>query len=260
MLIRSHECKQDGYEISHNGKVITIFSASNYYEEGSNRGAYIKLNPDLTPRFVQYQVSKSTCKKQTLHQRVATIELSALKCLREKLYTHKSELIAAFRRYDQNGTDLLTIKRNALLTGRISPSQWASAVESVLHLGLPWRTLRSRLVHQAQDGSIIYRSSFDDLEIKLPIKEVQPSLVETLCRYKADLEMIFNMIDKDHSGLISIAEFRQTWKLFNLHLKNNIDDKAIDNLARSIDVNQDGSIDFNEFLEAFHVVHKFEKR
>lgn len=63
-----------------------------------------------------------------------------------------------------------------------------------------------------------------------------------------------------HLGLISIDEFRQTWKLFNLHLKNNIDDKAIDNLARSIDVNQDGSIDFNEFLEAFHVVHKFEKR
>ncbi|XP_066478234.1 serine/threonine-protein phosphatase with EF-hands 1 [Tiliqua scincoides] len=247
MLIRSHECKQDGYEISHNGKVITIFSASNYYEEGSNRGAYIKLNPDLTPRFVQYQVSKST-RKQTLHQRVTTMELSALKCLREKLYTRKSELIAAFRQYDRN------------CTGRISPSEWASAVESVLHLGLPWRTLRSRLVHQAQDGSILYRSSFEELEIKLPIKEVQPSLVETLCRYKADLEIIFNMIDKDHSGLISIDEFRQTWKLFNLHLKNNIDDKAIDNLARSIDINQDGSIDFNEFLEAFHVVHKFEKR
>ncbi|XP_077199240.1 serine/threonine-protein phosphatase with EF-hands 1 [Paroedura picta] len=247
MLIRSHECKQEGYEISHNGKVITIFSASNYYEEGSNRGAYIKLNPDLIPRFVQYQVNKDT-RKKTIRQRVSTVELSALKSLREKLYTHKSELIAAFRQHDPNDT------------GKISPSQWASAMESVLHLDLPWRTLRSRLVHQVQDGSVEYLSSFDALEIELPIKEVQPSLVETLCRYKADLEIIFNMIDKDHSGLISIDEFRQTWKLFNLHLQIDVDDDSIDSLARSIDFNKDGNIDFNEFLEAFHVVHKFESR
>uniref|UniRef100_A0A8D0EBM4 Serine/threonine-protein phosphatase n=1 Tax=Salvator merianae TaxID=96440 RepID=A0A8D0EBM4_SALMN len=245
MLIRSHECKQEGYEICHNGKVITVFSASNYYEDGSNRGAYIKLNPDLIPRFVQYQVSKST-QKQTLHQRVTAIELSAVKCLREKFYIHKSELIAAFRQYDPN------------YTGKISLSDWATAVASVLHLDLPWRTLRSRLVSLTQDGCIEYLSSFENLEIKLPIKE--PSLVETLYRYKADLEIIFNMIDRDHSGLISVDEFRQTWKLFNLHLRNNIEDDSIDSLAHSIDLNKDGSIDFHEFLEAFHVVHKFENR
>ncbi|TFK10244.1 epoxide hydrolase 3-like [Platysternon megacephalum] len=247
MLIRSHECKQEGYEISHDGQVITIFSASNYYEDGSNRGAYLKLNPDLIPRFVQYQVSKCT-RKQTLHQRVSVVEWSALKSLREKLYSRRSELIAAFRQYDPNNT------------GRISATEWASAVESVLHLDLPWRTLRSRLVQLAPDGSVEYLSCFNDLEIEPAIKEVQPALVETLYRYRTDLEIIFNIIDKDHSGLISIEEFRQTWKLFNSHLKIDIDDESIDNLARSIDFNKDGSIDFNEFLEAFHVVNKFENK
>uniref|UniRef100_A0A674IRE3 Serine/threonine-protein phosphatase n=1 Tax=Terrapene triunguis TaxID=2587831 RepID=A0A674IRE3_9SAUR len=247
MLIRSHECKQEGYEISHDGQVITIFSASNYYEDGSNRGAYLKLNPDLIPRFVQYQVSKCT-RKQTLHQRVSVVEWSALKSLREKLYSRRSELIAAFRQYDPN------------YTGRISATEWASAVESVLHLDLPWRTLRSRLVQLAPDGSVEYLSCFNDLEIEPAINEVQPALVETLYRYRTDLEIIFNIIDKDHSGLISIEEFRQTWKLFNSHLKIDIDDESIDNLARSIDFNKDGSIDFNEFLEAFHVVNKFENK
>ncbi|XP_053827505.1 serine/threonine-protein phosphatase with EF-hands 1 [Vidua macroura] len=247
MLIRSHEFKPEGYEISHDGKVITIFSASNYYEEGSNRGAYIKLNPELTPRFVQYQVSKFT-RRQNLRERVGTIESSALKSLREKIYAHRSELISAFAQYDINGT------------GRISVNDWAAAMESVLQLELPWRMLRSQLAQMNPDGEVDFMSCFYDLKMGQSIKEAQPALAETLCRYRKDLEIIFNIIDKDHSGLISLEEFSQTWRLFTSHLGIDIQDDSIDKLVLSIDYNKDGHIDFNEFLEAFHVVHRLEKK
>ncbi|NWH98294.1 PPE1 phosphatase, partial [Tichodroma muraria] len=247
MLIRSHEFKPEGYEISHDGKVITIFSASNYYEEGSNRGAYIKLNPELTPRFVQYQVSKFT-RRQNLRERVGTIESSALKSLREKIYAHKSELTSAFAQYDVNGT------------GRISVNDWAAAMESVLQLELPWRMLRSQLAQMNPDGEVDFMSCFYDLKMGQPIKEAQPALAETLCRYRKDLEIIFNIIDKDHSGLISLEEFSQTWRLFTSHLGIDVQDDSIDKLVLSIDYNKDGHIDFSEFLEAFHVVHRLEKK
>ncbi|KAF1485319.1 Serine/threonine-protein phosphatase with EF-hands 1, partial [Megadyptes antipodes antipodes] len=247
MLIRSHEFKPEGYEISHDGKVITIFSASNYYEEGSNRGAYIKLNPELIPRFVQYQVSKYT-RRQNLQERVGTIESSALKSLREKIYAHRSELTSAFAQYDLNGT------------GKISVNDWAAAMESVLQLELPWRMLRSQLAQMNADGEVDFMSCFYDLKIGQPIKEVQPALVETLCRYRKDLEIIFNVIDKDHSGLISLEEFSQTWRLFTSHLGIDVYDESLDKLVLSIDYNKDGHIDFNEFLEAFHVVHRLEKK
>uniref|UniRef100_A0A8B9LD22 Serine/threonine-protein phosphatase with EF-hands n=1 Tax=Astyanax mexicanus TaxID=7994 RepID=A0A8B9LD22_ASTMX len=232
LLIRSHECKQEGYELCHNGQVITIFSASNYYEEGSNRGAYIKLGT----------------RKLTLQQRVSVAESSALKALQEKLFTHRSELMAFFQQYDINNT------------GRISINEWAQVLDTVLRLDLPWRTLRPRLVRLASDGDVEYESCFENISAGQPLPQVTPNFAETLYRYRTDLEIIFNIIDKDHSGQISIEEFRQTWKLFSAHLGVDVDDQAIVDMARNIDFNKDGSIDFNEFLEAFRVVHKLDMK
>uniref|UniRef100_A0A8C4ZA21 Serine/threonine-protein phosphatase n=1 Tax=Gadus morhua TaxID=8049 RepID=A0A8C4ZA21_GADMO len=246
LLIRSHECKQEGYEICHGGNVITIFSASNYYEEGSNRGAYVKLGQDLLPRFYQYQVSRTT-RKLTLTQRVRAAEGSALRALQEKLFSHRSELLTGFLPFDHNNT------------GFVSVSEWAQVLETVLRLDLPWRTLRPHLARLAPDGSVEYLSCFDYMGPGLHLPQVTPNLAETLVRYRTDLELIFNIIDKDHSGLISLDEFRHTWRLFSGHLGVALDDGAIDALARSIDFNKDGSIDFTEFLEAFRVVHKLDK-
>ncbi|XP_039770148.1 serine/threonine-protein phosphatase with EF-hands 1 [Ornithorhynchus anatinus] len=247
MIIRSHECKPEGYDICHNGRVVTVFSASNYYEEGSNRGAYLKLNPDMSPRFVQYQVSKTTHKK-TFNQRVSLVESTALRALRERLIGHRSELVAAFRRFDPGDT------------GKISVPDWVSVMESVLNLPVPWRSLCTHLASLDPEGRVDYLSCFSHLQVQEPVLEAHSALVETLYRYRSDLEIVFNIIDKDHSGLISMEEFRQMWQLFNAHHHVNVDDTTIDHLAQSMDLNKDGSIDFNEFLKAFHVVHRHDPR
>ncbi|XP_031455213.1 serine/threonine-protein phosphatase with EF-hands 1 isoform X1 [Phasianus colchicus] len=105
MLIRSHEFKPDGYDLAHDGKVITIFSASNYYEEGSNRGAYIRMNPDLVPHFIQYQVCVSTDKRKNW-ERVKTIEQSALQTLQKRIFIHKQKLMDTFAKYDCNSAGI----------------------------------------------------------------------------------------------------------------------------------------------------------
>nr|XP_012640136.1 serine/threonine-protein phosphatase with EF-hands 1 isoform X1 [Microcebus murinus]XP_012640137.1 serine/threonine-protein phosphatase with EF-hands 1 isoform X1 [Microcebus murinus]XP_012640138.1 serine/threonine-protein phosphatase with EF-hands 1 isoform X1 [Microcebus murinus]XP_012640139.1 serine/threonine-protein phosphatase with EF-hands 1 isoform X1 [Microcebus murinus]XP_012640140.1 serine/threonine-protein phosphatase with EF-hands 1 isoform X1 [Microcebus murinus] len=247
MLIRSHECKPEGYEISHDGKVITVFSASNYYEQGSNRGAYLKLCSGMSPRFFRYQATWETTLKP-LYQRVNIIEISAIRMLKEKIISRKTDLIHAFQLQDRKSGN----KR------KLSLGRWAFCMESVLGLNLPWRSLSSFLVNTDKDGNVSYMSSFQDIRIEKPVKEAQSTIIETLYRYRSDLEILFNVIDADHSGLISREEFCATWKLFSSHYSVPIDDSQVDELVKTMDLNKDGSIDFNEFLKAFYVVHKYE--
>jgi len=55
-VIRSHEVKDNGYEVTHDGKCITVFSAPNYCDTMGNKGAFITLKGnDMTPKYTTYE-------------------------------------------------------------------------------------------------------------------------------------------------------------------------------------------------------------
>lgn len=57
-------------------------------------------------------------------------------------------------------------------------------------------------------------------------------------------------------GLISFEDFCQTWKLLSAFLKMEISCEAINDLVVSTDMNKDGCIDIDEFMESFRLVDK----
>ncbi|VEL16205.1 unnamed protein product [Protopolystoma xenopodis] len=64
-------------------------------------------------------------------------------------------------------------------------------------------------------------------------------------------------------GLISLNEFKAACRHLNtcrLPGTNSVDEEGISDLAKSIDLNGDGEIDFNEFLEAFRIVDSDRQR
>lgn len=57
--------------------------------------------------------------------------------------------------------------------GVITLSDWAVAVEAVLHLGLPWRMLRPQLVNSSADNVLEYKSWLDSLAKEQLSREVR---------------------------------------------------------------------------------------
>jgi serine/threonine-protein phosphatase 5 len=56
LVIRSHEVKDEGYEVEADGKLITVFSAPNYCDQIGNKGAFINFKaPAMKPEFVSYE-------------------------------------------------------------------------------------------------------------------------------------------------------------------------------------------------------------
>jgi serine/threonine-protein phosphatase 5 len=56
LVVRSHEMKNDGYVVDHDGKCITIFSAPNYCDQMGNQGAFITFSAsnNFEPVFTQF--------------------------------------------------------------------------------------------------------------------------------------------------------------------------------------------------------------
>lgn len=53
-VIRSHEVRQDGYAIEHDGLCITTFSCPNYCDSTGNQAAYVKMQDDGTLSYHQF--------------------------------------------------------------------------------------------------------------------------------------------------------------------------------------------------------------
>lgn len=54
IIIRSHEMKDEGYEVGADGRLVTIFSAPNYCDQMGNKGAYISFDCTMKPKFTQF--------------------------------------------------------------------------------------------------------------------------------------------------------------------------------------------------------------
>ncbi|KAI0321169.1 phosphoprotein phosphatase [Amylostereum chailletii] len=54
-ILRSHEVRQNGYAVEHNGLCTTVFSAPNYVDQTGNKGAYIRIDSSGSQQYFQFE-------------------------------------------------------------------------------------------------------------------------------------------------------------------------------------------------------------
>ncbi|CAF0789305.1 unnamed protein product [Rotaria sordida] len=238
MIIRSHQVKHKGYEYTHNEKVLTIFSASNYCN-GFNWGSIIRWDyNEEEPWFISYKTESIEMKDLSFNKQVTLFEDSAYQTLLEKIMTNKSLLQKEFEKRDRYQTNHLPLK------------VWSEIMTNILRIDLPWLTLRSKLVQEDKQG-ILYNTMFDEYTVDNTKFQLSNSgIMEDLYTWKDLLIRLFHLIDQDHSGFISPNEFSDVLKLllYDENDTGDINEAYIEELSSAMDLDKNGQIDINEFL------------
>lgn len=252
LIIRSHECVLEGFDILHGGRLITLFSASRYCGTQMNKGAFLTLGPDLQPeiqQFYAHSINESTFKAPEPAQMQGVLEEDTLRMIAERICDHKASLYWYFTQHDDEHN------------GTVPRLIWAEALRSVLQLDLPFLTYQPKLAALVDEtsGRINYSQFLARYRIENDAMDNsgwQESIIALICKklYRAmgagDMQQAFKVFDADSSGFIEYEEFLSTLK----QMDTGLSDQQVFALMRTADTNDDGRIDFNEFVQRFEVI------
>ncbi|ETW00195.1 hypothetical protein H310_07593 [Aphanomyces invadans] len=252
LVIRSHECVPEGYDVLHGGRLITLFSASRYCGTQMNKGAFLTLGSDLQPEIQQFYgnpLNESEWERPEDEQAKMqeNLEGDALRMIAERICDHKADLFWYFTQHEHE------------YKGTVPRLVWAEALKSILGIDLPFLLYQTKLADSEPDNTINYSKFLSRYRIENPAVDAsgwQESIISIICKklYRAmgagSIEQAFKVFDTDDNGTIEYDEFMNILKSMDTGLS----DQQMFELMRTADTNDDGRLDFKEFFSRFDVI------
>jgi protein phosphatase len=127
LIVRSHECMQQGFEKMHNDTLITVFSASNYCKSVGNDGAFVIFEKDMAPKIVTFY-AKPKERLSRYRMRHALLENDIISKLLQRISDNRLGLVNYYRSVETKVGGIGTVTRQ----------QWAEGLKKVLKLNIPF--------------------------------------------------------------------------------------------------------------------------
>lgn len=190
VVIRSHQVPSTsrGYEVVHNGKCVTVFSASNYCGSSGNLGGMIMFKADLQFEIQEYwapsieEIRELTQETRSLSDRVGlNLGIDKEKARMVERRSSTKVLLTAAERMEVDSlkkvAKLIVEKKQEIWwyfwnadekkSGRIPVTTWRQGCSSVIGDNLPWILLQKQLKLQvASDNTVDYMAFLNRFKVE----------------------------------------------------------------------------------------------
>lgn len=255
MIIRSHECV-DGTEVWFDGKLTTVFSASNYCGDTGNIGAFLVMDYNKQITVKSYQAEKLSIQREQTAAPVSTVETEE-----KKNESQPASRLRMQENISKKLKELITANSAALLvhyqgvaggSKQITRVQWAEGLRTVLGVGVPFLYLSKELGLTAARGQPVDFLAFLARFDPTCLKEQESRIVHTsqlfafLKKQMRKLEALFRSFDEEQKGSVPVADFQEAVMDLLKLLDRDFDEKVVKDGCAMVDLDGDGMIDYEE--------------
>jgi len=219
LLIRSHQVPEDnrGCEVMHNGRLITVFSASNYCNSQDNEGGLVIFTKPLTYTLTEFRApplehlagllsaaapnnAKPTfalSQNRPKQLDSPAIHLKNVQGLKHLITENVQQLRGYFRDVNQNRDGKITLK------------QWRTGLLQVLQLNLNLESYEVDLVKCEPDGSVNWKKFIESYEVVVDSrwqKQFHMCLSNRLLQKDMKMHDLLRLFDKNGDGILDVQE------------------------------------------------------
>jgi protein phosphatase len=229
-IVRSHQLPEDGrgFAKQHEGRCVTIFSASNYCGNGGNYGAVMVLASEHFPKYEIYEHYAAPLEELPRlmgmsynggKERLATDQEAAATARWVKEV--EKMMIAVIEKKPDLWTHLVDLG----LGHKLALDEWEDMITELAEPNLPWKEAAKHWNIIESDNTVDVGKWLSRWVVTLDSEEYNSFLVkavklvfDSILKLDMDLEHTLLLFDADGDGTVELKELRQVLGMFDLGL------------------------------------------